>query len=169
MPEYDSTVSYKEVKDFPNYVVGTDGTIWSKRDTGYGLVKPSGKKYKKVWLCPGRKCVNVHTLVLETFVGPCPNGMQACHFPDRDKGNNALCNLRWGTPEENQYDRVLHGTDSRGEKNYNTRLTEDDVRHIRFMCSKGIRGTQVRLAEKYGISKYAISLIHKRKNWAHVV
>ena len=39
----------------------------------------------------------VHRLVLEAFVGPCPEGMCCRHFPDRDPSNNKLENLSWGT------------------------------------------------------------------------
>ena len=52
----------------------------------------------------------VHRLVLTAFVGPCPTGMQCCHFPDRDPANNRLENLRWGTGVENMQDAREHGT-----------------------------------------------------------
>lgn len=59
---------------------------------------------------PGvRKIARVHRIVLEAFVGPCPEGMGALHWDD-DKDNNHLSNLRWGTPTENQYDRVRNGS-----------------------------------------------------------
>lgn len=49
----------------------------------------------------------VHVLVLEAFVGPCPAGMEGCHF-DGDPTNNALANLRWDTREGNWHDRKRH-------------------------------------------------------------
>ena len=52
--------------------------------------------------------VLVHRLVLEAFVGPCPDGMECCHN-DGDATNNHLSNLRWDTPSNNAYDRVRHG------------------------------------------------------------
>jgi hypothetical protein len=51
----------------------------------------------------------VHRLVLVAFVGPCPDGMEGCHY-DGDPSNNALSNLRWDTRSANTYDRVRHGT-----------------------------------------------------------
>lgn len=60
-----------------------------------------------------RRVGKVHRLVLEAFVGPCPDGMEACHGPDRDQTNNRLSNLRWGTSSENNFDRVRHGTHPR--------------------------------------------------------
>lgn len=47
----------------------------------------------------------VHQLVLEAFVGPCPDGMEALHFDDVPS-NNALANLRWDTHENNMVDRT---------------------------------------------------------------
>ena len=47
----------------------------------------------------------VHTLVLETFVGPKPDGMECCHYPDSNKENNNLNNLRWDTHSENAKDK----------------------------------------------------------------
>lgn len=51
----------------------------------------------------------VHLLVLLTFVGTCPKGMQGCHG-DGDKLNNWKYNLRWDTIGNNHADKILHGT-----------------------------------------------------------
>lgn len=51
----------------------------------------------------------VHRLVLEAFVGPCPDGMETRHR-DGNLFDNRLSNLKWGTPSENARDRVTHGT-----------------------------------------------------------
>lgn len=51
----------------------------------------------------------IHRLVLETFVGPRPAGMEGCHGPAGQLDNH-LTNLRWDTRSENQLDRVRHGT-----------------------------------------------------------
>ena len=52
----------------------------------------------------------VHRLVLEAFVGPCPEGMEACHWDD-DPTNNQLSNLRWAPRSENNHDRARNGRD----------------------------------------------------------
>lgn len=49
----------------------------------------------------------VHRLILITWKGPCPPGMQCCH-EDGNAQNNKLSNLRWGTRQENEQDRIKH-------------------------------------------------------------
>jgi HNH endonuclease/NUMOD4 motif len=51
---------------------------------------------------------HVHVLVLGSFVGPCPDGMECRHLDDV-KTNNRLFNLAWGTRTENGRDRVRNG------------------------------------------------------------
>lgn len=62
----------------------------------------------------------IHRLVLEAFVGPCPEGMEACHN-DGNPANNHLGNLRWDTPSANNYDQVRHGTHHQVVKVYCSR------------------------------------------------
>lgn len=66
--------------------------------------------YLDVGLCDGgvRRTRLVHRLVLEAFVGPCPEGQEACHA-DSDRTNNRLSNLRWDTTKANAADRVAAG------------------------------------------------------------
>lgn len=50
----------------------------------------------------------MHRLVLLAFVGPCPDGMEACHANDIPT-DNRLANLRWGTHADNMRDRIENG------------------------------------------------------------
>lgn len=63
-----------------------------------------------VWLSlDGRmRSLLVHRLVLMAFIGPCPDGMEACHWND-DPGDNRLENLRWASRRDNNLDRVRNG------------------------------------------------------------
>lgn len=78
----------------------------------YGkLVRGTQDDYRIVHL-RSRGCarnVRVHRLVLETFVGPCPDKHEGCHN-DGNRTNNALSNLRWDTRSANMRDAVKHGT-----------------------------------------------------------
>lgn len=57
----------------------------------------------------------VHRLVLEAFVGPCPDGMMCCHA-NGVRNDNRLENLRWDTASANMMDRVQHGNNPSAEK-----------------------------------------------------
>lgn len=57
----------------------------------------------------------VHRVILETFVGPCPDGMEARHL-NGNRQDNRKSNLAWGTPIENASDRDLHGKTAKGWK-----------------------------------------------------
>jgi hypothetical protein len=64
--------------------------------------------------CDGcAKTTSVHRIVLETFLGPCPDGMEGCHG-DGDPTNNAISNLRWDTGSSNMQDCIRHGRLSGG-------------------------------------------------------
>lgn len=56
-----------------------------------------------------RRQVDVHTLVLEAFIGPRPPGQEACHADDVGT-NNVLTNLRWGTRSDNIKDQIRNGS-----------------------------------------------------------
>lgn len=112
---------YKEIPGFFGYRVGNDGSVWTRRKKGgnnptFGRLNENWKLMKIHYNSDGYCAVNldrngrnhrclVHRLVLEVFIGPCPRGMEACHYPDADKTNNHLENLRWDTHKENAKDR----------------------------------------------------------------
>jgi hypothetical protein len=80
------------------YEVSDLGRVRSTRMSGRGgsanpeprAMRPSVQHGRlRIELWRGRKPIKffVHRLVLAAFVGPCPPGMEACHFPDRDPMN----------------------------------------------------------------------------------
>ena len=182
--ETQAEVQYRDIPGCPGYRVGSDGSVWScwkrfGKPSGRGCMhmmtdrwirlKPSSGQWghKRVYLkgMPGLQLV--HRLVLEAFVGPCPDGMEACHGPDHDPSNNRLENLRWDTHSANMRDRAKNGTDISGEGNGQAKLTAADVRDIRtiFACG-GI--SQQALADRYGVGQTAISDIVLRRSWRSV-
>lgn len=173
-------VVYKVVPWNRGYRVGSDGSVWTCRrrisNSGPTVItkfwrkmKPGrvGNGYYRVALFKDGKAtrVSVHRLILETFVGPCPPGHEAAHFPDQSKANNALANLTWKTKSKNYADRYTHGTENTGEKNGRSKLTVSQVLDIRARRGKS---TGPALAKEYGVSKVVISSIQLRKSWKHV-
>jgi len=108
----------------------------------------------------------VHQLVLEAFVGPCPDGCETRHL-DGERSNNRLTNLCWGTKIENMADKRAHGRQGIGETHGRAKITADDVREIRATYARG-GIIQKQLARKYGIAQSKISAIVRRELWRHV-
>lgn len=108
---------------------------------------------------------HVHRLVLEAFVGPCPNGMECCHG-DGNPQNNRLPNLRWDTRQANVKDSVMHGAHPRGERVGNAKLTADQVLSVRTAHRGGeaIKG----IARRLGVHQSTIQDIVHRRSWRHI-
>lgn len=60
--------------------------------------------------------VRVHRFVCETFHGLAPNPTSVVRHLNGTQTDNRPENLCWGTPSENQYDRVRHGTHHRANQ-----------------------------------------------------
>lgn len=84
--------------------------------------------------------------VLKAFVGPPPEGMQACHN-NGDKTDNSVGNLRWDTQKGNEADKLKHETLIYGERHYAAKLTKAQVEEIRADPR-----TEAAIAKEYGIS-----------------
>lgn len=85
------------------------------------MLKPStkAKGYKQVVLHRDGKASTrtVHLIVLTTFVGPRPDGMEVCHN-NGDSADNRLANLRFDNPSANQMDSVEHNTHHHARKTH---------------------------------------------------
>lgn len=151
---------------YGSYLADEDGNIYSMKSGSLRKLKPGNgndDRRLSVILCMNKKTRTrrVHQLILETFIGPRPNGMFACHG---DNGNldNSLANLYYALPSRNQgIDRVRDGTSNRGEKHNNVKLNEMQVRVIRRLGGL----LQSEIAEIFGISSSNVSLIRNRKIW----
>lgn len=190
MPEFDATVEYRPIPDFPGYMIGNDGTVLTERKqrplkgkgAGRGTVAylsgewrmmnqvwgagSKGYRYLTVSLSKDGKIRHhcVHILVLTVFVGPCPQGMWGRHH-DGDRNNNRLDNLSWATPKDNHADRIAHGTHLRGERCGTAKLTADQVRQIRELRQQG--WLQKDIASKFKISRVQIQRILNGTRWQY--
>jgi hypothetical protein len=127
----------------------------ARKFDGYGKVRHKGKQLR------------AHRVAFELTCGPIAPGLQVLHECD-----NPACfrpnHLFLGTNAENRVDSVRKGRHRapRGEASGRSRLTEDQVREIRDLMSKG--ATQRPVARLFGVSQSAISLIYRGINWAHI-
>lgn len=164
---------------FPGYRVGDDGSVWSQWRVG-----PSGKiggewrkqkltrsaRYLAITLHNGPDMVmtiRIHRLVLLAFVGSCPKGMVARHYPNPDGHDNRLENLSWATQKTNMEDRQEHGTVNHGTRNGMAKLTPTKIKRIRSLYAT----TQYRqkdIAERFGVTQTVVGSIVRREAWSHV-
>lgn len=164
-----------EIVEFElGYGVGPSGTIYTRRQIGnfgrprdfWTPIKPqkcAKGRYMQVGIS-GRRKVLVHCVVAAAFLGPCPDGMEVSHKNGNSHENRAS-NLCYETPVQNNQRKREHGTNGTGSKNNQAKLSEDDVVFIRAELSKGIRGTQRKLARQFGVCEATISFIKSGGRW----
>ena len=137
------------------------GRILSQKIDRYG--------YPCVALCGGEKPwnVTVHRLVAIAFIGGNFEGAQVNHI-DGNKTNNVFSNLEFCTSKENSAHAVALGLQKgrKGVDHHNVFLTEDDVREIKSMLSRGI--SQPVIAARFGVNSRHISRINCGHRWSHI-
>lgn len=130
----------------------------SKTQLGYMEVAFTHKRKRYRFL--------VHRLVATAFVLGYSDDKVVNHI-DGDKLNNDPSNLEWITPGENS--KHAWATDLipiRGEKNFNARFNERQIRHIRKALARGFPVNSMAIIT--GVTTAAILKIRDRKTWAHV-
>lgn len=134
---------------------GDDCLIWpfdSKDRHGYAQAKVNGRM------------ISVHRLVCQEVHGDQPSpDLDAAH--SCGQGHLGCVNprhLSWKTRAENEADKLIHGTAARGERGSSAKLTEEEVLRIRTMRG---RLPQHEIAGMFGVSREAVSAIHRRRSW----
>ena len=153
------------IAGFPNYQITKNGQIWTNKHKKFlrQYLTHNGYLFVRLWdkTKPGYRGSRISRLVLQTFVGPCPEGMECCHN-DGIKTNNHLENLRWDTHRAN----IAEGNRAKGSKHGRAKLTEKDVRFIIYAVrTKEV--SQRELAKIFRVGETNISDIIKKKNWKH--
>lgn len=122
---------------------------------GYGMFQIAGKTCR------------AHRFAFELCCGPIPNGKFICHSCDNPKCCNPS-HMFPGTPKENVADMFNKNRQGIfiGERNSQSKLTEEDVLSIRSLRQQGMR--QATIAAKFDMSPMAISRIVLRKTWTHI-
>lgn len=111
----------------------------------------------------GRSVLVSRYVCAATHGAPTRRGLEAAH--SCGKGHLGCVNprhLSWKTPSENQADKLLHGTHTRGERHPLVKLAEADVLAIRSLRGKQ---TQNKIAETYGVSVTTVCQIQTGTSW----
>jgi len=145
----------KDLNRFFSYVQKTDSCwLWTGccNTKGYGRFRYDGKQYY------------AHRIIYIHCFGD-PGNLEVCHAPGINCKKNCVNpdHLREDTKKANAKDKILDGTDSRGEKNMNFKLTSEQVLEIRSSTESNLN-----LAKKYGVNNSTISFIKHRRSWKHL-
>jgi hypothetical protein len=96
---------FVHITEYPGYSINRLGQV---RGPSGKILKPRPTKGGYLMVAVyrgGRHDAYVHHLMLNAFVGPRPDGLEACH-ENGNQADNQLSNLRWDTRQANIQDRV---------------------------------------------------------------
>lgn len=157
--------SVDRVKEYTRRDQYSGNLITVQRQHKGRILKPGPNSSGHLTVVLGRGNTKmVHVLVLESFIGPCPDGHECCHHDDIPV-NNALGNLRWGTRSDNLFDAVRNGRKAVGEQHQNAKLKGSDIPNI---ISATGRGCITRLARELGVNESTIRQVRMGRSWASV-
>jgi hypothetical protein len=171
----------KAIPGWPGYFASDDGFIystwWNDHSIGCGTqARSDGKlhrlknlQYTNGYLGvslyrerrKGMRTLN-HVLILETFVGPRPVGMETRHL-NGIRSDNRLENLKWGTRAENLADRYRHGTVLQRENHPGAKLSESDVAYIH--SQRGIKRHH-EIALELNVSRVTVTCVLLGRRWS---
>lgn len=152
---------------FSNYYASSAGFVVSRprpraRMRVLKIFLRSG--YPSISMCDndGKKGLHLlHRIVYSSFNGAIPEGLEIRHI-DGIKENCRLDNLTTGTKEENERDKISHGTHLCGERTPSAKLSWEDVCFIRG--AKGIV-KQSELATSFNVSRTTIQRAQSGVTW----
>ena len=167
-------IAWVTVKGFKGlYEVSNTGLIKSFKRSGAkgSILKPGDRRgYKSVTLCKGniKKPLNVHRVVAKAFLLK-PKGCNVVNHKDGNKLNNNIENLEWTTKRKN-IDHAINilGKDNKGEKNGNSKLTEREVKFLRWIKEKFPILKASEVSKFYQMSDVNICDIWNRKKWKNI-
>ena len=141
----------------------TNCIIWPYKKAGHGyghvgLGGPHGSENRQY----------AHRLAYIVTHGSIPEGLDVLHTCDNPPCFNPR-HLFAGTNQDNRDDQRAKGRTAIGIKNPMAKLTENQVREIRNLYQKGVRGFgQQALGQRFGVHRIAIRKIVRREMWKHL-
>jgi hypothetical protein len=153
-----------QTKDIGDYIVYSDGRVWSKFLNRFMKLTIDGNGYFRVIIDGNPK--KIHRIVAQSFI-PNPDNLPFIDHINNIKADNRVENLRWCTPKENTNWALEDGLQPifNGENNGMCKLKESDVIEI-YTNPNRLSGKD--LAKQFGVSQNNISMIKNNKIWTHI-
>ena len=149
-------------KDIGNYVVYSDGRVFSKR-SGKFLIASISKKGYCIVKVPDR--IKLHRLIASCFKKN-KMGYPMVNHKDNNKQNNNIKNLEWCTNQQNiihAYENGLIKNQIQGANHPWAKLTELDVHIIKEAFDSGFKG--YRIAKYFKIHRGTAYKIRDQISW----
>ena len=172
--------TWRPIPDFPGYDVSDQGRVrsyYQRVKGGIGrqrlaaepqrILNPSLRGgYFTVSLYGNntKTTVKIHQLVMQVFVGPCPEGMEVCHG-DGNPQKNHLGNLRYDTHQANMQEAETTGL-PKGCISMRRFFTDEEALEIRHARAAG--RTLAALAQERKVSITTISTLCLGKFYQNV-
>lgn len=150
-------------KHLSNYIE-TDTGCWEYQGycarKGYGNIHISTGSRKSTY------CYLLHRVSYYYHSNINPASLVVRHDCDNPCCINPT-HLRLGTHKDNSRDAVERGRNAKGEKIWNSKLTNDCVINIKKRLREGGE-TQTKIARDFGVTRSAINNIHLGRGWNHI-
>jgi hypothetical protein len=152
------------IPGYPHYEISSDGRVFrigSSVPLRPVVAKRGGYLQVGLWKEGKGYTCYVHQLVAFAYHGPRPSPRHHAAHRDGRKLNNTAENVQWITKEENEADKIRHGTSNRGERNGSAKLTDAQAAELRARVphlprssggAKLRKGTLQMLAAEYGLT-----------------
>lgn len=167
---YINGTEVKQSPEHPNYAASFDGRIF-RVSSGRELAKTFNRntEYNYVRMCHNNHAttVRVNRVIAFSWVeNPHPELYDIVNHKDGDKLNDNVINLEWCTGSQNQRHALETGLKGKGEKLYNSELTEDKVHEVCKRLEDGYKVNE--LATEFSVSKDIIRKVRAGDTYFHI-
>jgi len=139
---------------------------WYKEVPSYDHSRSSKYKMIRAGVSGDKKFdMMLHRFVLECWSGFKDQGQQCRHL-NGDGSDNRIENLCWGSPVENEKDKIVHGTSKFGEGNPRSIHTEEQALLVADLLAKGKSYKEI--SSETGIDASFIYHVAYGESWSHV-
>lgn len=163
-------VEWRQVPNFENYMVSSDGKVFNMVTRRFIGNKNSDKYYYarlKLRNENGICYIDVHRLVAEVFI-PNLDKKAVVNHKNGIKTDNRVENLEWLSSSENNIHALRTGLKGilKGECIYTAKLNREQVEYIRIHCKPYDKELGIRpLSKQFGVSSKAIRDCVYRRSW----